>query len=443
MVEGRVTMAGAVHADLVDRLGRDRVAMGEAARRMAGFDPQGREGPVAVVRPSNAEQVEHVLRIGRLRHLPVEVRSRLPALLPDDLRDTLTLDTSGLNRPPAIDIGRRVVTVGAGVEAAAVDRATRQARLCLRGLPAEFSGETLGALLAAGEPGELGLGDGSLLSEVVSALVVTGGGRILRLGGSDLLGQGPWLGEGTPDPLSILMASEGRLAVLCEVTLKLHPAPHVAWASADLPLERKHLLAALSAGRAATSARMTDAVLLHEAAGRLRIDVRAATWRGEDDLPLVTERVRAGFRRHEVELHPFKAEESRARLGLQPGEWPRAPKLVGPALDLRVSWPDVAAVLDVSDALYAEAGQAPARQWALGQGYVRLRCLLDGATTSPHPLVLRAAHLLDAGAIPIGTGSRLRQSARDRIPPAVKVLLASLARTWDPDGVLSSKSGLL
>jgi FAD/FMN-containing dehydrogenase len=129
MVEGRVTMAGAVHADLVDRLGRDRVAMGEAARRMAGFDPQGREGPVAVVRPSNAEQVEHVLRIGRLRHLPVEVRSRLPALLPDDLRDTLTLDTSGLNRPPAIDIGRRVVTVGAGVEAAAVDRATRQARL--------------------------------------------------------------------------------------------------------------------------------------------------------------------------------------------------------------------------------------------------------------------------------------------------------------------------
>ena len=112
MVEVRGSMAGAAQADLVDRLGRERVALGEAARRRTGFDPAGREGPVAVARPATAEQVEQIIKIGRMRPLLVEVRRRLPALVPDELRDTLVIDSTGLNRPPAIDISRRVVTVG-------------------------------------------------------------------------------------------------------------------------------------------------------------------------------------------------------------------------------------------------------------------------------------------------------------------------------------------
>ena len=323
-MESGGAMSGAAQADLVDRLGRDRVSLGEVARRACGFDPAGREGPIAVVRPAQAEQVEHIVRIGRQRHAPVEVCGQWPCTHPDTFKDAIVLDTRGLDRPPAIDISRRVVTVGAGVQAAAVDRAARPARLCLRSLPSILGADTLGGLIASGEPGELGLGDGSLLGDVVGAQVVTGSGRTLNLGASDLLGQPPWLGEGLPSPLAIVLAAEGKLAVLCEVTLRLHRAPHVAWASVQAPPGRPRLLAALSAARGALSARLVDTVLLSEKADRLQLDLRAVTWRGAEDLPAVQARLQADFGEHGWNLGSFAAEAPRARLGQQPGAWPRA-----------------------------------------------------------------------------------------------------------------------
>lgn len=441
MVEVRSSMTGAAQADLVDRLGRDRVALGEAARRQAGFDPQGRDGPIAVVRPAHAEHVEHVIKVGRLRHLPVEARGRLPAWAPEELRDAIVLDTSGLQRPPAIDISRRIVTVGAGLDVAAIDRAARQARLCVRGLPSVLAGDTIGGLLAAGEPGELGLGDGSLVSDVVSALVVTGGGRILRIGGSDLLGHTPWLGEGVPHPLAMLLAAEGRLAVLCEVTLRLQRAPHVAWSSANVPLERPTLLAALSAGRAVLSARLADSLLLTEANGKLHVDVRVATWRGEEDLPAACAAVRDLLARHGLPLRPFQSEDRRVRLGQQAGAWPRVERDRSVGLDLRVAWTDVSSVLDVVDALSAESGAPVPRSWAMGPEFLRLRCDLPGVRADQHPLLQRVGLVVEAGAVPISTGARLRNVARERMPPAAKVLLTALARAWDPEGVLSPRAG--
>lgn len=444
MVEARSSMAGAAQADLVDRLGRERVALGEAARRLAGFDPQGREGPIAVARPATVEQVEHVIKVGRLRHAPVEVRGRLPGATAEDLRDAIVLDTTGLQRPPAIDISRRVVTVGAGVEVASVDRAARQARLCVRGLPSAMTGDTIGALLATGEPGELGLGDGSLLSDVVSALVVTGGGRVLRIGSSDLLGHAPWLGEGVAQPLSMLLAGEGRMAVVCEVTLRLHRAPHVAWASATLPDGRGPLLAVLTAGRAALSARVTDSVLVREQDGHLHLDVRAVTWRGEDDLPAAIAVLGQTLQNQGLPKLSFRSEDKRVRLGQQAGRWPELRER-GASVDMRVAWPDVGAVLDVVDALAGESGQPVVRAWALGHDFVRLRCELPtpaaGMRTDQHPLLVRVGLLLEAGAVPISTSTRLRHLARDRMPPAAKVLMTALARAWDPEGVLSPRGG--
>jgi len=444
MVEARGSVAGAAQADLVDRLGRDRVSLGEAARLLAGFDPAGREGPVAVVRPNSVEHVEHIVKVGRTRHLPIEVRSRLPALVPDELSGSIVIDSTGLHRPPAIDISRRVATVGAGVEVGAIDRASRQARLCLRGMPSLHANETIGAVLGAGECGELGLGDGSLLTDIVSALVVTGGGRALRLGGSDLFGQTPWLGEGVPNPLPLLLASEGRMAILCEVTVRLHPAPHVAWSAVKLAGGRPNLLAVLSGARAAMSARLCDSVLIAETSDSIQVHVRAATWRGEDDLPATTSLASAAFARHKVSLGAWRDEEKRVRLGQQAGEWPKPVAAHAPAtLDLRVAWPDVPGVLDVIDALYAEAGEVPVRAWAVGGSYLRLRCDLQSVRADVHPLVQRVHHLLDAGAVPIATGSRLRNAARERMPPAAKVLLTALARAWDPEGVLSPRTGVI
>ncbi len=443
MIDRRaVATANAARADLVDRIGADHVLVGEAARRLVGLEEG--DGPVAVIRPRTTQQVTMLLKVGRARHLPVVIRSALPTILPEELHNTIVLDSRGLDRPPAIDISRRVVTTGAGVDVAAVDRACRQARLCLRGVPAMRSGETIGALLGAGEPGELGLGDGSLACDVISALVVGGTGRVARIGGPSLLGLASWPSAGIPDPLPLLVGSEGRMAVLCEVTLRLHRAPHVAWAQSELVAGRERLLQALSAARLAISRRLVDTVMLEETVSGSHLHVRAATWRGVDDLSAVMTQASAVFGRHGIDVLDWSGEARRVRLGHEDGPWPRPDRLPSATLDLRLSWADAAKVLDVSDALCAAAGEAVvSRHWAMGADQLRLRHLLGEGRPDRHPLVLGIRHLIDAGALPIGLGSRLRDPARARMGSATKVLLAGLQRAWDPDAVIGPRSGLL
>ena len=97
-------------------------------------------------------------------------------------------------------------------------------------------------------------------------------------------------------------------------------------------------------------------------------------------------------------------------------------------------------MLDVADALAARLELPVVRAWAVGAHAVRLRLLAPGP--GPHPFLTEAAHLLDAGAVPIAAGSRWRQAVRERMSPAAKVLLTSLHRAFDPDGLVSAKSGL-
>lgn len=455
MVEGRAAMASAVYADLVDRLGRARVQVGDDAKRACGLEAGARDGPLAVVQPAGVEQVEHIVKVGRLRHVGVAVRGQLPAAQPDELRDLIVLDTSGLQRTPAVDIGRRVVTAGVGITAAQVDRAARQARLSLRSLSALDGDQGIGALLGRGDPGELGLAQGSLLDDVVGATVVVGSGRVLSLGAADALGMMPWLAQGLGHPLGQLLGSEGRLAVLCEVSLRLQPAPAAAWISATLPPSREALLAAASLGRALASARLVDSCLISESApaegqadGEVRLDLRLVTWRGDADLNATAAQVQRlaaelGAAARGIALGAPQAESRRVKLGMDRGLWPQR-RQGGPSVDLQLSWPDLPTLLDLTSALYAEAAAPPQRLWALGSDSLRLRCWLGQALKAElHPLVQRAALLFDAGAVPVGVGSLLRTAARDRMPTNAKVLMAALQRAWDPEGVLATRVGLL
>lgn len=434
-------MASAVHADLVDRLGRTRVLIGDDARKACGLEA-GAVGPLALVRPVTVEHVEHVVKVGRLRHVGVQPRARFPVGQPDEVRDVVVVDVGGLQRTPAIDIGRRTVTIGVGVEAAQIDRAARQARLCLRAMPSLDDGEKIGTLLARGDPGELGLGEGSLLDDLISALVVTGGGRVLQIGATDVIGQPSWLGQGVAHPLGQLVGSEGRLGILCEVTLRLHPSPYAAWVGLDLPPGRDSLLHAVSWLRAQQSARLADTGLVHESESGTRVDVRLVTWRGEADLAAVIAQVRQSAALAQLTLGEPQLEPRRVRMGLQAGPWPRSAE-PSPGLDLRLSWPDLPGILDLTSALYAEAGQHPDRAWALGAESVRLRCRLGSLRPELHPLIARIALLLDGGAAPVAFGSLLRAAGRDRMPTSAKVLLAALQRAWDPEGVLSVRTGIL
>jgi hypothetical protein len=436
-----VALIHAARADLLDRVGADRVVVATAARDAAG----GGEGdePVAVVRPADARDVSTVLRVGRARHLPVLVKSRLPSRSPDGIRGAIVLDCSSLDRPPAIDISRRVVSVGVAVPLGAIDRAARRARLSLRALPTFDAEEPVGAWVGAGEGGEIGVGAGELGADLVSATVVAGSGRVLVVGASELVGHPPWALGGQPDATGLLVGAEGRLAVLVDVTLRLWPAPWVSWAEGPVEPGRERVLATLSAGRLALQRGVAATVVLVERAGAATLAVQACTLRGEDDVAAVQAEASAIFARHGLRLADFVAEAPRARIGQAERGQPQLPVTFDEALDLRVAWPDAPKVLDVIDALAAGAMAPVPRQWALGADAVRLRLGVAGGGIERHPIGAGVRHLLDAGAVPMRASGALRDLLRERMPSTSKVLMAALSRVWDPDDVLAAGRGLL
>lgn len=446
MLEGRAAIVAAVYADLADKLGRHRVLTGEDARKACGFSDKVQGGPLAVAMPANAEQVEAAVKIGRIRRAPVCPRLRLPALHADELRDVLVIDCGALQGPPIIDVGRRTVTAPVGCDAATVDRMARQARLCLRGVPAVSDGAKLGALLANGDGGQIGAAHGGLIDDWVGAEVVTGGGRLLQVGVGELLGQPSWFGGGLGQPLQQLAGSEGRLAVLCSVTLRLHPAPATCWLIGQAEAARPALLGAASAARQAVDAGCLDTAVIDESDGQMHAYLRAFAY-DSALLPQNEARAQQIWQAHGWRLQAGAPEDRRVRLGLQPGEFPRRGEH-SPSVDVRVAWPDMAAIADVTAALYAEAGAAPRRLWSFAADGVRLRCGLDvdadgSARWESHPLVQRAHWLFEAGAVPVTVGSLLRAPVRERMTTGAKVLLAALQRAWDPEGALAGKTGTL
>jgi hypothetical protein len=234
--------------------------------------------------------------------------------------------------------------------------------------------------------------------------------------------------------LGLLDGLDGRGVVVCELTIRLHRSPWSAWAHAELGATRPGVLALMSAARALLASRHVDTLQLHEAGGRMAVAVRVSSHRDAHDLGNLTQAVSARLAELEAPLCAFAAEDRRVRLGQQPPHWPQ-PRPAMPMLELQVAWPDIPALLDVTDALAGQANLLPDRAWSVGADAVRLRVPAHGA-------VQHVGLLLDAGAVPIAVSAQWRQAVRERMSPASKVVLTSLHRAFDPDGLISAKSGL-
>ncbi len=78
---------------------------------------------------------------------------------------------------------------------------------------------TAGGLVATGESGPLWMGYGELRNHVLGATLVTGDGRVLRLGGRVVKNVAGF------DLLKVVVGSRGRLGVITSVCLRAFPAP--------------------------------------------------------------------------------------------------------------------------------------------------------------------------------------------------------------------------
>ena len=182
-----------------------------------------RQRPMAVALPETEEQVQAVLKVCHALQVPVVARGAGTGLsggaMPNP--DGVTLSLAKFNRILKVDATSRTAVVQAGVRNLSISEAAAPFNLYYAPDPSSQIACTIGGNVAENSGGVHCLKYGLTLHNVlkVRGFTVTGEPIIL---GSDALD--------TPgyDLLSVLVGSEGMLAITLEVTVKLVPKPQLA-----------------------------------------------------------------------------------------------------------------------------------------------------------------------------------------------------------------------
>jgi glycolate oxidase len=177
-----------------------------------------REEPLAVLLPENEAQVVAILKLCHAARLPVVARGAGTGLsggaLPD--RNGVILSLAKFKRILAIDPLARTATVQPGVRNLAISEATAAYGLYYAPDPSSQIACTIGGNVAENSGGVHCLKYGLTVHNLrrVRAVLITG--EVVELGGEALDAAGY-------DLLALICGSEGLLAVITEVTVKLTP----------------------------------------------------------------------------------------------------------------------------------------------------------------------------------------------------------------------------
>jgi glycolate oxidase len=182
-----------------------------------------RERPLVVALPENEAQVQAVLRTCHTLDVPVVARGAGTGLsggaMPHRLGVTLSL--AKFNRILAVDPASRTARVQCGVRNLAISEAAAPHGLYYAPDPSSQIACTIGGNVAENSGGVHCLKYGLTLHNVLQVRGFTIEGEAIEFGSEAL--DGPGL-----DMLSIVVGSEGMLAVTTEVTVKLVPKPQLA-----------------------------------------------------------------------------------------------------------------------------------------------------------------------------------------------------------------------
>src|SRR6476469_8866699 len=198
-----------------------------AEREMRPYESDGltayRQLPMVVVLPETTEQVSRVLAFCHAERIKVVPRGAGTSLsggaLP--LEDGVLLGMAKFNRIREIDFANRVAVVEPGVTNLAVTQAVEQAGFYYAPDPSSQIACTIGGNVAENSGGVHCLKYGLTVHNVLRVRVCTIEGDVIELGGEAL--DAPGL-----DLLAVFIGSEGMLAVIVEVTVKLLPRPQTA-----------------------------------------------------------------------------------------------------------------------------------------------------------------------------------------------------------------------
>ncbi|MGE4218073.1 MAG: FAD-linked oxidase C-terminal domain-containing protein [Alphaproteobacteria bacterium] len=182
-----------------------------------------RQPPMVVVLPSTTAEVSAVLRYCRDNAIKVVPRGAGTSLsggaLP--LADGVLLGMAKFNRVLEVDYENRCAVVQPGVTNLGVSQAVAARGFYYAPDPSSQIACTIGGNIAENSGGVHCLKYGLTTNNVLGVEVVTIDGEVLRIGGKHM-------DAGGYDLLGVLTGSEGLLAVVTEVTVRILPKPETA-----------------------------------------------------------------------------------------------------------------------------------------------------------------------------------------------------------------------
>ncbi len=177
--------------------------------------------PDVVVWPRSTSEVSEVVRVAAAASLPVTARGAGTGYTGGSvpLAGGIVLSFEGMNRVLRIDVGRRVAVVEPGVVNNDLRDAVEAAGLYYPPDPASLLVSTIGGNIAEGAGGPRTVLHGTTRDYVVGLELVLADGSVVSTG--LLAGNGgiSW------DPASLVVASEGTLAVVTKAALRLSDRP--------------------------------------------------------------------------------------------------------------------------------------------------------------------------------------------------------------------------
>ncbi|MFO7675207.1 MAG: FAD-binding oxidoreductase [bacterium] len=221
----RRALTGAAARKLAEITAPDRVITDPAAldRYARDESPGPRLPPDAAVLVRGAGEAAAVLRLARDERLPVTPRGLGTGLAGGAIAAAggILLSTELMNEPPAVDPANLVVTARPGVTTDRVARAAAGHGLCYPVDPASLEDCSIGGNVATNAGGARAFKYGVTAQYLRGLEAVTPAGQVIRYGGKlhkNVTGY---------DLCAALAGSEGTLAVITEVTLRLVPQPRV------------------------------------------------------------------------------------------------------------------------------------------------------------------------------------------------------------------------
>ena len=248
----------ALHA-LIEALGEDRVRSGDSERDLHAEDRSFHTAhqPDVVVYPGSTAEVARVLELANEHGIPVTPFGAGTSLeghvIP--VRGGISLDLTRLDRILEIAPENLTATVQAGVTRLTLERAAGEHGLFFPVDPGADA--TLGGMAATNAAGTTTVRYGKMRANVLALEAVLADGRVIRTGSRAAKTSAGY------DLTGLLVGSEGTLAVITELTLRLHAIPEHAVALRiafpDIESACRTAAAVVAAGAGVTRVELMDA----------------------------------------------------------------------------------------------------------------------------------------------------------------------------------------